>query len=578
MAKKPRKTAAPASSTSSQSEVANIQTPARPSGRPQRPIWTLLFDTHVRRAFYLVLLAATYAPLSQLILSPVYGSIPAAIYHKYGMLASVMLSFAIKDYVPLSIEKYFGPFVFWIPVLHFVLFRYSSVLGSPTGPLVTDCLTTYPLITLSMHLAAKQFEKLDLRFLNRGVAEAGPSMINYLMFTIFERLLKGMLPTWMGVNVLFSRVGFQMLLAASYTAILPQSLLWPSLPAIAFNTIGNVHSPLSRTTDVLQNTLALHNYSLVERRESLTGYLSVLEDNERKFRIMRCDHSLLGGDWILPSDAKGKRQVAEPVYAVFTMLEAVRLVDRGRDKQKSPGKALNIGLGVGTAPSALIAHGIDTTIIELDPVVHAFATKYFGLPQKHLAYLGDAVGIIENKKEGLANNYDYIIHDVFTGGAEPADLFTFEFLSGLKQMLKSDGVIAINYAGDLAMPSTSLIYRTILEVFPSCRVFREDEQIAEENEDAIEQDGEFTNMVFLCNKGDTPVKFREAVEADFLGSSSRRAYMVPKFEVAASKFEREGELLTRANTKALEKMQVQSAIGHWKLMRKVIPDAIWENW
>lgn len=39
--------------------------------------------------------------------------------------------------------------------------------------------------------------------------------------------------------------------------------------------------------------------------------------------------------------------------------------------------------------------------------------------------------------------YDYIIHDVFTGGAEPVELFTEEFLRGLSDSLSIDGVIAI---------------------------------------------------------------------------------------------------------------------------------------
>lgn len=41
------------------------------------------------------------------------------------------------------------------------------------------------------------------------------------------------------------------------------------------------------------------------------------------------------------------------------------------------------------------------------------------------------------------NIYDYMIHDVFTGGAEPIELFTLEFLVGLSDLLKWDGVIAI---------------------------------------------------------------------------------------------------------------------------------------
>lgn len=52
-----------------------------------------------------------------------------------------------------------------------------------------------------------------------------------------------------------------------------------------------------------------------------------------------------------------------------------------------------------------------------------------------MTYAADLVA--EGKK------YDYIVHDVFTGGAEPLELFTLEFLRDLKSLLKEDGVIAI---------------------------------------------------------------------------------------------------------------------------------------
>lgn len=41
------------------------------------------------------------------------------------------------------------------------------------------------------------------------------------------------------------------------------------------------------------------------------------------------------------------------------------------------------------------------------------------------------------------NRYEYIIHDVFTGGAEPTPLFTNSFLKTLKCLLKPQGAIAI---------------------------------------------------------------------------------------------------------------------------------------
>lgn len=534
--------------------------------------WSMLTNSSTRRAFYLVTLSALYAPLSQLILAPVFGSIPSAVYHRYGLIVAGMLSFAIRGYVPELLDTLFASFVFWIPVLHFLLFQFSSMLGNPTGPLIIECLTLYPLITMSIYLASKNLDALDLSFVNESLAEAGPSMLNYFLFTLFERMFRLVLPTWMGMNKLFTRVGLQMLVATTYTTIIPNSYFWPAFPAVVFNCIGNVHTPLQRTTDVLNNTLHLSDYALIDRHESMTGYISVLQNNKDNFRVMRCDHSLLGGEWTLPPD--GKRMVAEPVYAVFTMLEAVRLVERSRPEEQE--QALNIGLGVGTAPSALLAHGVSTTIIELDSTVHRYAMQYFGLPQNHTAYIGDAVNVVETMKLDHPSFYDYIVHDVFTGGAEPVDLFTFEFLSSLKGMLKPDGIIAINYAGNLAMSSTSLIYRTITEVFKFCRVFREDEQINEDDK-VVEDAGDFTNMVFMCKKND-PVVFRKPVETDFLGSASRKAYMVPKHEVPAAKFQKEGELLTSSNTKVLEKLHIESAIGHWKLMRKVVPATIWENW
>lgn len=89
-----------------------------------------------------------------------------------------------------------------------------------------------------------------------------------------------------------------------------------------------------------------------------------------------------------------------------------------------------------------MAHGINTTIVEIDPVVHDFATKYFALPSGHTAVIEDAV-TYASKVVQTPQKFDYIVHDVFTGGAEPVDLFTLEFLQDLHSLLKPGGVIAL---------------------------------------------------------------------------------------------------------------------------------------
>jgi spermidine synthase len=101
------------------------------------------------------------------------------------------------------------------------------------------------------------------------------------------------------------------------------------------------------------------------------------------------------------------------------------------------------GLGIGTTPAALIAHGIDTTVVEIDPVVYEFASRYFRMPGNHTAIIDDAVGYAAREAQTGGKVYDYIVHDVFTGGAEPIDLFTVEFLTDLGRLLAPKGAIAI---------------------------------------------------------------------------------------------------------------------------------------
>jgi hypothetical protein len=242
----------------------------------------------------------------------------------------------------------------------------------------------------------------------------------------------------------------------------------------------------------------------------------------------------------------------------------------------------------------LIAHGIDTTIVEIDPVVYRFASKYFGLPSNHTAVIEDVVSWSQLNAPALQEHYDYIVHDVFTGGAEPVDLFTDTFLEGLKYMLKPAGVIVIvshrmssscrqlthvqNYAGDFTLPSLSVVVNTMRDIFPSCRIFRENEAPSKET---VEETGrDFDNVMIFCTKSGDKVTFRHPVEADYLQSISRRQFLIPKHEVALSTFSTLDEVgILRANeTEKLAQWHHQSALRHWDVMRIVMPSQIWNQW
>lgn len=63
--------------------------------------------------------------------------------------------------------------------------------------------------------------------------------------------------------------------------------------------------------------------------------------------------------------------------------------------------------------------------MEFDPAVYFAARHYFYLPEPNAVFLQDANEFVqrcaERKKE---EKFDYVIHDVFTGGAVAGELFT----------------------------------------------------------------------------------------------------------------------------------------------------------
>lgn len=124
-----------------------------------------------------------------------------------------------------------------------------------------------------------------------------------------------------------------------------------------------------------------------------------------------------------------------------------------------------------------------------------------------------------------------------------------------------------------------MIVRTIKQVFPTCRIYRE----APRDEEIVKLSGsDFTNMVIFCRKTADPIQFRRALPQDFLRSHARRAFLEPKHEVQESVFlsddDDDTQLLMRNTTGKVKEWHKESAVGHWHIMRKVIPGNVWEKW
>ena len=289
-------------------------------------------------ALELVVLTAVYSPVSQLSMTPVYGSIPSGLHHPRLMMAAVLLGFVAKSsvqrYIPRNIANYLPVHAFLIPPIQILLFRYSGDFGPVYGPLITEFLTYFPLAFISIYAAAMALDSLDLSRYGERAQNSGPAIVSYLVFSAVEKFSTGFILRNVGTSLIFTRTGLQFVLATFYALLLPsRALLFAAFPVLHFASM-NVHVPLQRTTLALNTTLQLHDYSLVARQESLTGYISVLDNLKDGFRVMRCDHSLLGGEWIPPPGYK--LTVKDPIYSVFTTLEAVRLVQDESQKIKLP--------------------------------------------------------------------------------------------------------------------------------------------------------------------------------------------------------------------------------------------------
>ena len=236
------------------------------------------------------------------------------------------------------------------------------------------------------------------------------------------------------------------------------------LISASFHYSPSVHSHFR--TGGIKAPYVRGNVTILSSKQSITGIIVVGETSpgsepHSRMRYLRASHSLLGGVWIggraasmdtslATYDASGNR-LGDSIYPTFVLQEAVRQIDstsRGDDWFGS--EALIIGLGTGIAATGLKNHGLETTIVEIDPAVYDAARTYFGLadPGEGRVFLRDARRFIWDRKQALEagadlSKFDVVIHDVFSGGGLPGHLFTLEFWNDLKAVMKEDGVAVV---------------------------------------------------------------------------------------------------------------------------------------
>lgn len=302
-------------------------------------------------------LAAMSSEVSMLSLTPVYGSIPPMASltwlrgsHEHdrryiAMIVGVSLAKMFFSKRTLKCSKYFAIWGFFVPSIQSGLFSLSGRLGPIWGPRTTYLLTSVPLSCISLlHVVVLITEEFPLGIFAEGAAtrsliDLGGSGLGTLLLTSYlyyflariETNLASRLPMFImltsGTHAMFSRFGLQTVTALLYmqfgASLQRFKLILTAILPLLHLAFFCPHLPLPYYNNVVNNALRAEGYSLVARQESLTGYISVIENTNAEYRVMRCDHSLLGGEYLHKPKGSIYR---EPVYTIFLTLEAVRLL------------------------------------------------------------------------------------------------------------------------------------------------------------------------------------------------------------------------------------------------------------
>lgn len=286
---------------------------------------------------------------------------------------------------------------------------------------------------------------------------------------------------------------------------------------------------------------------VIARAQSLYGLVEVIDDDNRGVRLLRADHSIIGAEAVRDHSA---------AFGFLHQLEALRFL---RPHAKD---MLQIGLGIGSLPTALAREGIRADVVEIDPAVVRFAERHFGFRPTGTVHVEDARTYLRRADR----RYDLIVHDTFTGGTTPEHLLSLEVVRRIHELLQPGGVLALNFAGYASGPKAAAswaVARTMRAVFPSVRSFRDAPP-----GDHPDQPG---NLIFLASDG--PLDFQVPPGARFeneLCEQTQRAFQ--SWEVLSSI--PAGPVITdEANP--LARLQLPVAEEHFRAMNELLPPEVW---
>eukprot|EP01114_Cavostelium_apophysatum_P014125 TRINITY_DN3583_c0_g1_i1.p1 TRINITY_DN3583_c0_g1~~TRINITY_DN3583_c0_g1_i1.p1 ORF type:complete len:327 (+),score=68.06 TRINITY_DN3583_c0_g1_i1:276-1256(+) len=206
-------------------------------------------------------------------------------------------------------------------------------------------------------------------------------------------------------------------------------------------------------------------WSILEIKDTPYGRLIAFE-KKGHFRLLACGHSFLGG---VHFDADHSS-----LLTAFPIQSAVYFANLdGR-------KLLQIGVGVGIVARLVKSFNpqVHVDVVDINAGVVEFAEKYFYYHDADRTYIEDGRQFLFSRDE----RYDFIVHDVYSGGYTSPHLMTKEVFERIKEMLNPKGVLCFNLLTYVTGPKERgfhHIYKTIRSVFTyvNCYSSVDDEEV-----------------------------------------------------------------------------------------------------
>ncbi|XP_063902063.1 uncharacterized protein LOC135121710 isoform X2 [Zophobas morio] len=266
-------------------------------------------------------------------------------------------------------------------------------------------------------------------------------------------------------------------------------------------------------------------------------------------RLLKVDHSHIGGEYV---------NLQLSAFSIFHLQESLYLAHR------SPQRFLSIGLGVGVVAGFMQRQGLQVDVVELDPRIVDLATTYFSFFKKDAAsvriYIEDVAKWIR-RPEAETNRYDLILHDVYSGGFVPPNLFTREFLSAIRSLLSDGGIFCVNYFGFVKGEKAvdmRLLTATLLSLYKFVRCFGDEHLQATSPSN------------YICLASNKFIKFRKPDHKFFKHSLYQGlATSIEQYEFQIATNFSEDQIITEENCQRFWISQKNSALKYFLLMNKL---------